>query len=129
MEFEVKIILIFLTMFIHSHSASSSEWSLAATGSNGNTYHIDTETLRALPSGRITMWVKMLDPTPVTGEAQKAIEMYKVDCKNFNYGVVSSIMYSADGEVIASRTVPEAQVEITPIAPDTVMAALFNSVC
>lgn len=123
-----KLILITLLMF---SSTSYAEWAAVSKSSNGDTYYIDFDRIRAV-DGYTYFWQMGDLVKPLKGWGFFSTKVYgQGDCKLFRYKHLSYIFYKepmGGGDFVIHTPKGEDENWVYP-APDSSDERILNAVC
>lgn len=109
--------------------ALAANWVHVATSNDGNADYIDTQSLAVHGKYR-TVWTKSVYKTPQApkyGAYDLIFEYF--DCSERVSAVKSGVTYNTSGVTVTSSSATDAQLNFTPIVPESIADAESRYVC
>jgi hypothetical protein len=129
-----NIFLIFAAIL--PQPALAADWKYLTSTSTGTQILVDVSSLRqeqAVPIRRpfsvIRIWVKHDHESDKSTKDRSTVQLMSINCQNDTSMVVTSVTYSASGEVKSSRTVEDYDFRYTPDVPDTIGFSITQFAC
>lgn len=114
------------------HPIGQTTWVEAAQGADGSNYYYDANSVQRLSPKVVEAWVKYVYTQPQSnpdllghGDYVMAKSLWYFNCTEQTLATGTTTLYGATQDQVGAL----AGQSYSPIAPDTVAAALFNVVC
>jgi hypothetical protein len=123
----MRLVGLFAFVVSLSIPASASNWAKVSSNKTGAIF-LDAESVERA-GNTVKVWLKLtVDKIGKDGVAYEKVR-WSFDCENRTIAVLADIVYSAQGEVVQSRNVPDFLARSEAIVPDSTGDSIAPVVC